>query len=464
MDQIMDVSKIDAGRLTLELTKGDIIQFIKDIARSFEYLADLKKIEFECKADREGYNCSFDHDKLEKVLYNILSNAFKVTPQEGSIFVTMQLLDDAEERKLRIGISNTGAGISKEDLPHLFTRFYRTRSYAEGTGIGLSLTKSLVELQGGTIEVKSEETVGTTFYVTVPLREEAIPESEIDNGSALPRLLPIAESTESPELSSDVKASQDPDAKTILIVDDDRDMRSFISQLLEPFYTVVRAEDGQGALKLAYQLQPDLIISDMIMPVMDGYEFLRTLKADTNVSHIPIILLTAKGSVESRLQGLEEGADDYITKPFNEKILLARVKNLIEQRRLMKERFSTDIYLKPKEITITSLDEKFMQSLVDLVETNIADPNLNADVICQELGIGRSYLYAKVKAITDLSVNEFIKTLRLKHAAVLLINSEQNVNEVAISVGFNDRSHFSKSFAKQFGVSPAQYQRERLKS
>lgn len=466
MDQIMDISKIDAGRLTLELTKGDIIQFIRDIAHSFEYLADLKKIQFDCKADREGYDCSFDHDKLEKILYNILSNAFKVTPQEGSIFVTMQVLDDAEQKKLRIGISNTGAGISKDDLPHLFTRFYRTRSYAEGTGIGLSLTKSLVALQGGTIEVKSEENVGTTFYVTIPLREETIldSKSEVDNGAALPRRLPIVESDESRELSSNVKASQDPDAKTILIVDDDRDMCSFISQLLEPFYTVVRAEDGLGALKLAYQLQPDLIISDMIMPVMDGYEFLRTLKADTNVSHIPIILLTAKGSVESRLQGLEEGADDYITKPFNEKILLARVKNLIEQRRLMKERFSTDIYLKPKEITITSLDEKFMQSLVDLVEMNIADPDLNADVICQELGIGRSYLYAKVKAITDLSVNEFIKTLRLKHAAVLLINSEQNVNEVAISVGFNDRSHFSKSFAKQFGVSPAQYQREKLKS
>lgn len=465
MDQIMDISKIDAGNLSVKLTGGDLIKFVKETAKSFDYLAEKKKIHYECRTQENEFHCYFDHDKLEKILYNLLSNAFKVTPPYGSVGLSLGVeRQDGEKRSIKIEVSNTGMGISQEELPFLFKRFYRTGSYHDGTGIGLSLTKSLVELQEGSIEVRSEEKVGTTFYLTIPIPDTLPRENEgsIQNNSLTEHVaLSLSQVTDG---GSGIKLSSNIHAKTILIVDDDEDMRMYISQLLECEYTVIGASNGGEGQKLAYQYQPDLIISDMMMPVMDGYQFLRALKADTHVSHIPIILLTGKPSIESRLQGLEEGADDYITKPFHEKILLARVKNLIEQRQKIKERFSTDIYLKPKEITIASLDEKFIQQLVDLVQAHIADSHFNADVICQELGIGRSYLYSKVKAITDLSVNEFIKTLKLKHAASLLLSGGQNVNEVAVAVGFNDRSHFSKSFAKQFGLSPAQYQREKLRS
>jgi signal transduction histidine kinase/ligand-binding sensor domain-containing protein/FixJ family two-component response regulator len=461
MDQIMDITKLDAGTLKVDLAEGDVVKFIGEIAHSFQYLADTKQIQFDYRTSVNEFVCYFDHDKVEKILYNLLSNAFKVTPQYGSVSIVVNIQDEGiRECKMHIEISNTGIGIPKEELGNLFTRFHRTNSYSDGTGIGLSLTKSLIDLQGGSIEVKSEEHTGTTFYVRLPVQRTIIKTEgtepfakNVNNDSSSAYLAPNSEARA-------VKISPDPQAKTVLIVDDDEDMRKFMSDLLHPTYTVVSNANGEEGIKSAFQYQPDLIISDMMMPVIDGYQLMRTIKKDSNVSHIPVILLTGKDSVEARLQGLEEGADDYITKPFNEKILLARVKNLIEQRRKMKERFSTDLNLKPKELTTTSVDEKFMQNLLDIVETNIADPEFNAEMICQGLGVGRSYLYSKIKALTDLSVNEFVKTMRLKKAAVLLQTTDKNVNEVAYTVGFSDRSHFSKSFTKHFGVTPAQYQKE----
>jgi DNA-binding response OmpR family regulator len=244
----------------------------------------------------------------------------------------------------------------------------------------------------------------------------------------------------------------------VLILDDDEDMRLFISRLLSPTYNVLQASGGEDALRLAQHHQPDLVVCDMMMPGMDGYQFLRALKEDMRISHIPIIMLTARASMDARLKGLEEGADDYITKPFNERMFLLRVKNLIERMQKAKERFWTDINLEPKELTITSIDEKFMANLVSVAEKHIANTDLNADLICHELGVGRSYLYAKVKALTDLPVNEFVKAIRLKRAAILLTKGQLHVNEVAYKVGFNDRYYFSKCFLKHFGVSPSQYQ------
>ncbi len=465
MDQIMDLTKIDAGSAKVILEEGDLVKFIKDVGSSFDYLADTKKIQFELKSSFDEFVCNFDHDKIEKILYNLLSNAFKVTPQYGLVTIVLDINDrkDSSGKQLNMEISNTGIGIPKEDLMNLFTRFYRTKSYRDGTGIGLALTKSFIELQGGSIEVKSEEKVGSSFYITLPLNTTPLIKESFEPYLKKLTNQSINYSHDSADVSA-IKMSADPNAKSVMIVEDDEDMRTYISGLLELTYNVIRSGNGEEAVKFAYEYQPDLIISDMMMPGMDGYEFMRAIKKDSNVSHIPIILLTGKDGVDARLQGLEEGADDYITKPFNEKILLARVKNLIEQRKLMKERFSTDLQMKPAEMTITSVDEKFMKNLISLVEAHIADPEFNAEVICQELGIGRSYLYSKVKAITDLSVNEFIKTMRLKRAAALLTTTHQNVNEVAVSVGFNDRSHFSKSFTKQFGMAPAQYQKEREKT
>lgn len=463
MDQIMDISKIEAGSLALELTEGDIIQYIRDIASSFDYLAHTNKVKFEFKSPVNACHCYFDHDKTEKIIYNLLSNAFKVTPESGSITIGITvtgIMQDAPSRLLQIEISDSGSGIPKDELPNLFTRFYRTGSYAEGTGMGLSLTKNLVELHKGTITVRSCERKGTCFTVKIPIDKSIYPAECIKNNrlTSSPLILSANNASVTEQYSS-YERSANRDAKTILILDDNDDMRNFILQLLIPSHHVLQASGGQAAIKLACEHQPDLIISDMIMPGMDGYQFLRAIKSNPDVSHIPVILLTAKSNVESRLLGLEEGADDYLTKPFDERILLARVKYLIEKRQIAKDRFATDINIAPREITITSMDEEFIQNLLDLTERNISNPDFGSDLICQEMGVSRSHLYTKVKALTDLSVNEFIRIIRLKRAAVLLTRGQQHVNEVAYNVGFNDRSYFSKCFVKQFGISPAQYQK-----
>lgn len=472
IDQIMDFSKIEAGSLTLETQKGDFVAFIKEITDSFNYLAKIKSINVEFYSSDEECVFDFDPDKIEKITYNLLSNAFKVTSPGGRIAITLEVQHGDKDNSfeaVRIEIFNTGKGISKNELPHLFTRFYRTKSYSDGTGIGLSLTKSLVELHGGKIEVKSEENEGTWFYITIPVHDiNSDDQRKVNPTEHLTERAEISNPEDLRTLNTDETAKEGAasgqHAKTILILDDDEDMRVFISKLLIPFYNVIESSNGEEALKLANQLQPDLIVSDMMMPVMDGYQFLRSVKQNSNISHIPIILLTARASMDARLKGLEEGADDYITKPFHEKILLLRVKNLIERMQKAKERFWTDVNLEPKEITITSLDEKFMKNLVNVVEKNIANTNFSSDTICQELGVGRSYLYAKVKALTDLPVNEFVKTIRLKRAAILLTKGQLHVNEVAYSVGFNDRYYFSKCFLKHFGISPSQYQNENSKT
>ncbi|WP_276370687.1 hybrid sensor histidine kinase/response regulator transcription factor [Chryseolinea sp. H1M3-3] len=467
VDQIMDFSKLEAGNLTLETVEGDFIAFIKEIISSFNYLANIKNISVEFYSPEPQYYFNFDHDKVEKILYNLLSNAFKVTPPEGRISVTIDIFQDSEQgvsNMLQIEIFNTGKGIPKAELPNLFTRFYRTKSYSDGTGIGLSLTKSLVELHGGKIEVRSEENEGTWFMVMLPVQTNSL-EVKKENLQTGSLQLPVPTANfgikdDTVGKSPSITTLNQNHARTILILDDDEDMRLFISKLLSPEYNVLSSSNGEEALKLAYRVQPDVIISDMMMPVMDGYQFLREVKQNPHISHIPVILLTARASMDARLKGLEEGADDYITKPFHEKILLLRVKNLIERMQSTKKRFSTDIHLEPKEMTITSLDEKFMKNLLNVVEQNISNTSFNSDFICQELGVGRSYLYAKVKALTDLPVNEFVKTIRLKHAAVLLTKGQLQVNEVAYSVGFNDRYYFSKCFQKLFGVSPSHYQNE----
>jgi signal transduction histidine kinase/ligand-binding sensor domain-containing protein/CheY-like chemotaxis protein len=471
IDQIMDFTKMEAGSLTLDRQEGDFIKFIKETAASFNYLAKVKRITYEFYSTEESCFFYFDHDKVEKIVYNLLSNAFKVTPPAGRISITLEMLHSNADNffsDFRIEIFNSGKGIPAEEQANLFTRFYRTKSYTDGTGIGLSLTKSLVELQGGSIEVSSEENQGTWFCVTIPLGKGSVYEQNAGagemstNGKFLlqPDIQPLQVNREN-TISVGVG---NPNAKTVLVLDDDEDMRFFIARLLQPVYNVHEASNGEEALKLAYQFQPDVIISDMMMPVMDGYQFLKAVKGDSNISHIPIILLTARASMDARLKGLEEGADDYITKPFNEKILLLRVKNLIDRMQQAREKFSTDINLEPKEITITSLDEKFIQDLLEVVEKNMSNPEFGADTICQELGVGRSYLYAKVKALTNLPVNEFVKTIRLKRAAVLLIKSQLHVNEVAYQVGFNDRYYFSRCFLKHFGTSPIQYQKDHASS
>lgn len=463
VDQIMDFSKLEAGSLTLNAEKGDFVHFVKEIIDSFNYLVTIKHIDLTFHSTENELAFYFDHDKLEKIIYNLLSNACKVTPTDGKITVTVNLVngdgpDDFSHAQLEI--FNSGRGIPQEELPKLFTRFYRTKSYFDGTGIGLSLTKSLVELQGGTIGVRSEEDKGSWFTVTLPIRATAPSPASVKEMRSL-ETSQEASSNVSEETESDkTSPGETKHAYSILILDDDDDMRLFMLKLLSPFYNVLESSNGEDALKMAHKLQPDLIVSDMMMPGMDGYQFLREVKQNPYISHIPIILLTARASLDARLKGLEEGADDYITKPFHEKILLLRVKNLIERMQTAKKRFSTDIDLEPKEMTITSLDEKFMQNLLNVVQQNISNTNFNADVICQELGVGRSYLYAKVKALTDLPVNEFVKTIRLKRAAILLAKGQLHVNEVAYNVGFNDRYYFSKCFLKQFGVSPSQYQVE----
>jgi DNA-binding response OmpR family regulator len=372
---------------------------------------------------------------------------------------------------VQITVKDTGIGIPPEDLPHIFDRFYQAGdAYAkdtQGTGIGLALTKELVELHHGEIEVSSEVGKGTTFTVRLPLGKEHLqPEEIADAGYQMPDTGYSSETADIDISGTRDQASgihsQSPNhqitkSPSILIVEDNPDMRTHIRELLDKSYKVVEAVDGEDGLAKAAEINPEMIISDVMMPNMDGFQFCEKIKTDERTSHIPVILLTARASGESKIEGLETGADDYLTKPFDAKELRVRVNNLIEQRRKLQERFRREITVQPGDITVTSIDEKFLQRAINIVEEKISNSDFNIDQFCSEIGMSRPTLNRKLRALTGLSTNEFIRTLRLKRASQLLQQKSATIIEIAYEVGFNNPSYFAECFRKQFGKSPSEY-------
>jgi signal transduction histidine kinase/ligand-binding sensor domain-containing protein/DNA-binding response OmpR family regulator len=465
INQLLDISKLEAGRVRLEAVELDLVKYLRAITYSFISLAESRQISLSFFSSQESLRAYFDKDKLEKMISNLLSNAFKFTPEGGEINVQLEIVDGGA---VAITVQDSGIGIPANRLNRIFDRFYQvdgshTREQ-EGTGIGLALTKELVLLHRGTISVESELGKGTRFNLRFPLgsshlgEDEIIKVSESENEGLEVQVKPSVALVED---GSPVLPETDGQAYShlplILVVEDNADVRGYIREHFDFKYRVIEARDGQAGLDRAIEQVPDLIISDLMMPKMDGIELCRRLKTDERTSHIPVILLTARATGESKVEGLETGADDYLTKPFNPQELQVRVKNLIEQRQKLRERFGREVKLQPRDVAITSADEKFLNRAVEIVEKEMDNADFSVEDFESAMSLSKMQLYRKLKGLTNQSPNEFIRTLRLKKAAMLLDKRSGNIAEITYEVGFNNLSYFSKCFKDLYGVTPSEY-------
>jgi len=455
INQLLDLSRIESGKLQLQPQNGDIIAFLKALSSSFSSHAEQRDIEFQLNFPKEGLDCSFDPDKVEKIAYNLLSNAFKFTPDGGLVEVKVK----KTEKEIFFEVKDSGQGIPADELPHIFDRFYRSsdarKKEQEGTGIGLALTKELVKLHRGQIHADSQIGRGSTFTVALPV----VPAKSTE-GKSIPAIPSqtgaIVEGKRGVVNPLPVVAEQE-DRPILLVVEDNEDLRAYMANILSPQFRILEAGDGRQGFDLAKSKVPDLIISDLMMPEMDGIELCSQLKTDETTSHIPVILLTARANRESKLEGLSTGADDYLIKPFNAEELKVRVKNLIDQRKLLQQRFSKTVVLKPRDIAINSMDEVFLEKVMAIIEKNMDNADFSVEDFQKAIGMSRMQLHRKLKALTNHSTTEFIRIQRLKRAASLLEQNGGNVSEVCYQVGFNSLSYFTKMFKEQFGVTPSKY-------
>jgi signal transduction histidine kinase/ligand-binding sensor domain-containing protein/DNA-binding response OmpR family regulator len=465
INQLLDLSRLEAGKLSLHPEPGELTGFLSVLAASFASLYESKHIRYQYSISPEAVWTKFDRDKLEKMVVNLLSNAYKFTPAQGEVsFIAEIVQKNTTQCQLQLSVQDTGIGIPQQQQPRIFDRFHQvdtsaTRSY-EGTGIGLALVKELVELHRGEIRVESKEGTGTTFSLLLPFELSVACESEpaaesTQTAESLLTFFPAEEAAPQPVA---VKHTSN-NAIQILVVEDNAELRHFIIEQLSRQYKVTEAGNGRIGYEQALEIIPELIISDIMMPEMDGITFCRKLKTDERTSHIPVILLTAKADMESKMSGLDTGADDYLTKPFKLEELQLRVRNILESRRKLRERFSRQVSVNPKEITVTSTDERFLQKALTIMEYNMSNADLDVEAFSKDIGMSRAQLHRKITALTGLSTNEFIRSLRLKRAASLLIQHEGNVSQVAFEVGFGSLNYFTKCFRDFYGKTPTEYLR-----
>jgi len=463
VNQLLDFRKLDVHKDTLNISVGDVVLFIKDICYSFTDLANRKSINFSFSTSFSELRMEFDQEKLKKIVFNLLSNAFKFTTSTGKIDVNLSLIQQLNEDKkmLKIVISDSGIGIPSKDLERIFERFYRVENAESGnqtgTGVGLHIVSEYVKLHEGVIGVESEPGKGSTFTVLIPanqyIQEEIIASNlnELNEDENDEKLI-----IESESLSGDQRSK----LPLMLIVDDNHDFRNFIATLFAQNYRILKAEDGEIAYQITLDKIPDLIICDVMMPKMDGFELCKMIKQDIRVSHIPIILLTAKAGDENKYRGLEAGAEDYISKPFNMDMLTLKVARIIERQKKTRDQFKNKIDITTSEVQITTMDEKFVKKAVALVEENLSRSEFLVEDLCREMGMSRVYFYKKILSLTDKTPSEFIRFIRLKRAADLLEKSQLFVNEIAFQVGFNDPKYFRKYFKVEFGLSPNEYKKK----
>lgn len=474
ISQLKDIQKIETGDLSLQLSTGDIMAFLRETVNSFSEYALEHQLKFTFTPSIEREIAWFDHDKLDKIVYNLLSNAFKFTKDGGSVHVTAKILPAREDKKtsdgelgvrnIEITVSDTGIGIPKDKINLITQRFFRIEhkgfENVEGSGIGLAFVNELIKLYHGKIRVESVEGKGSVFTVNIPLDEKYLEEHQVVSEFIR---LPLEKEKTSilPEADSAFAGVDDsitPGAEPlILIVEDDEEIRKYIQSSLSIGYKIKCAENGETGLQQAVKYIPDLIITDIKMPVMDGIELCNKLKESEKTSHIPIILLTAYSSKQSKIEGLKKGADAYLAKPFNVDMLNAQILNLLNSRKKLRQKFSTDFLVGPRNANVKDVDERFLQRMVDAIERNISDPDLNADTLGKKVGMSRAQLYRKIRGLTDQTVNEFIKQIRLKRAAQLLSEKRITITEVAYAVGFNDLTYFARCFKKQYQKSPSEY-------
>ncbi|MEO8471584.1 MAG: response regulator [Chryseolinea sp.] len=465
VNQLLDLSKLDAGKMELRVNKGNLRKFLDVVVASFDSLAENKTIHFIKSIRLDGSERWYDADKLEKIVNNLLFNAFKFTSQNGT--VTLSALISPSSGDLNIEVIDTGKGIPEEDQKYVFSPFYQSRHVADdgtGTGLGLSLVKELVKLYGGIVELVSVVGKGTTISVSLPVREEKFAAAVLmedrlsDLGIDVPDNSATNLDTSRDESENEDRYLKGSRGNSVLIVDDNEDLRNYISSILKARFTTHIASDGEAGFALATEYIPDIIISDVMMPKLNGIDLTERIKRDERTSHIPVVLLTAKADLQSRLEGLKTGADDYLTKPFSPEELQVRIENLIEQRKKLaakyRESITAEITLVPK---VLSMDEKFLQRAMNIVENHISDENFGVEQMAADINLSRTQLFRKLKAISGLSPNEFIGDVRLQKAAVLILLKVDTIAQISYSVGYKEQSYFSKRFRKKFGVSPSEY-------
>lgn len=458
VNQILDFRKYENGKMEYTPVPVDILSSFEGWNESFLSAARKKHIHFSFdNMPDTDYHTLADIEKLERIYFNLLSNAFKFTPENGKVTVRLSTLIKEDNRWIRFTVSNTGSMISAEHIRNIFDRFYKIDMHHAGSGIGLALVKAFVELHGGTISVESDEKQGTVFTVDLPVRtcdthtvedlltSSASFASSVSESSSLNDALSIGEEEKPGK-------SYDPSKTSVLIIDDNADIRSYVHGLLHTDYTVIEAADGSEGIRKAMRYVPDLIISDVMMPGIDGIECCRRLKSELQTCHIPVILLTACSLDEQRIQGYDGGADSYISKPFSSQLLLARVRNLIDSHRRLKQFFGDGQTLAKEDVC--DMDKDFVEKFKALIDAKMGDSNLNVEDLGKDMGLSRVQLYRKIKSLTNYSPNELLRIARLKKAASLLASSDMTVAEIGYEVGFSSPSYFAKCYKEQFGESP----------
>lgn len=459
IEQLLDLSKLDARHMKLKAWETDVVGKMKEMVAMFSSLAELRKIELIFRTGEDRLFLWIDNDMFEKIMYNLLGNAIKFTPIGGRIDV---YLGRSAKGAVQIMISDSGPGIPEEDKGNVFDRFYQSESaYASnGTGIGLSLTKELIELHSGKIRVESQEGEGCTFIIELPegkahlSGEEIAPVKPESTLSAPPHA----------EITGEAEGEDQADHRgnLILVVDDSIEIRAYIRDILDGRFRILEARNGVEGVEVAVSRFPDMIISDVMMPEMDGVKFCRMVKNDERTSHIPVILLTAKAGDEHKMEGLKTGADAYLTKPFDKQELNIRIRNLISQRLILQEKFKSKAIVQPGDIRVLSSNDRLLQRVVDAVEKHLDNPEFSASLLASEVGASRMLLHNKIKALTGQTTSEFIRTMRLKRAAQLLQQNSGNISEIAYEVGFQSLSYFTRTFRKYFGKTPSSYLRDGL--
>lgn len=438
VNQLLELSKIDSGNLKLILKEGNISTFLNSIIEPFEYQAKEKNINFKYTIEKNSQNHYFDKDVIEKIATNLLANAFKYAPENEKINFSSSI----ENNALKLIVSNTGTQLKKEDLPKLFERFYQKNENQQGVGIGLALVKELLNLYKGKIETTIQDKT-LNFIVYIPL--EASPTNAIV----------VNKETEIPTIENSI--STENDLPILLLVDDNSEIRTILKDLFKNQFAILEAEDGEKALKLAQKEIPDCIISDVMMPKMNGFEFTKNIKSNELTSFIPVILLTAKTSDEAHLEGLQSTADAFLTKPFNHEIVKATVNQLINERKKLQERYSQELVLRPVDIVINSIDEKFLEKIQQILDTELSNSEFTAEDFASKTGMSRMQLHRKLKSLLGVSATEFLRNERLKTAVELFKKGNGNISEIAYSVGFSDVSYFSKCFKETYNCTPTEF-------
>ena len=461
VNQLMDFRKIEEGKMKIRASENNIIEFVREIANAFSGMAAKKHIAYRVDTTDKDLKVWFDVNMLDKILFNILSNAFKYTNDHGAITVTIRMDDD--KKKVIITIVDSGVGMTPETQEHAFDLFYQSNEGKyKGTGIGLALSKELITLHQGSIKIKSEKWKGSTFEISLPLGKTHLQESELEK-EPVPYELnyedakiytnesePLKQLT--PEGSATVKQEQ-----SILLIEDNPEIRMFLKAQLSRNYEIIEAENGNMGLNLAYEVVPDLIISDILLPGKDGMVITETLKNDIRTSHIPIIILTARGSMEQQIEGLKLNADAYIVKPFNVQYLEEQIRSLLKNRESLKGHYTSELLPDSSRNAPSKIERKFINEFSAIIESNISNEDFTVNDICTALGISRVQLYRKVKAVLGCNVNEYILNVRMQKAKYLLLNEDLSIAEVSYKVGFSSAAYFSTVMKSRLGVTPTEF-------